>query len=195
MIDWTKPVTTRDGRKVRVLCTDGPGKYPVIGIVEDAVRPVVDRWMQNGKAISDPGDDELDLINDPEPAVEIRIGADMNVDFTKPLEWSAGKCPARYLGTLTGAITPLYRHVIAVDYPSMEQVRLVDDRGFDKDKWTVINTPGPAVEIVRWVNIYDRGTDICDVIYNSKEMADAVADALRIACVPITIRYRRGEGL
>lgn len=34
MIDWTKPVETRDGRKVRVLCTDGPGEQPVVGLLD-----------------------------------------------------------------------------------------------------------------------------------------------------------------
>jgi len=33
-IDWTKPVRTKDGRAVRVLCTDGLGDYPVIGLVD-----------------------------------------------------------------------------------------------------------------------------------------------------------------
>jgi hypothetical protein len=33
-IDYTKPVQTKEGRKVRILCTNGPHKtYPVIGIV------------------------------------------------------------------------------------------------------------------------------------------------------------------
>lgn len=37
-IDWTKPVRTKDGRAVRVLCTDGPGVYPVIGLVDGECR-------------------------------------------------------------------------------------------------------------------------------------------------------------
>lgn len=28
-IDWTKDVETMDGRKVRILCTDAPGPWPV----------------------------------------------------------------------------------------------------------------------------------------------------------------------
>lgn len=38
-IDWTKPVRTKDGRAVRVLCTDGPGEYPVAGYVEYETNP------------------------------------------------------------------------------------------------------------------------------------------------------------
>lgn len=37
-IDWTKPVRTKDGRVVRVLCTDGPGDYSVIGIIDGECR-------------------------------------------------------------------------------------------------------------------------------------------------------------
>lgn len=34
MIDWTKPVQTRDGRKVRVLCTDMKQRTsPVAGLI------------------------------------------------------------------------------------------------------------------------------------------------------------------
>ena len=37
MIDFTKPVTTRDGRTVRILCTDAPGQFPVCAIIGDFV--------------------------------------------------------------------------------------------------------------------------------------------------------------
>ena len=29
-VDWTKPVQTKRGTKLRVLCTDAPGVYPVV---------------------------------------------------------------------------------------------------------------------------------------------------------------------
>ena len=36
MIDWTKPVQTRDGRPVRILCTDGPSPtHPVVAIIDN----------------------------------------------------------------------------------------------------------------------------------------------------------------
>lgn len=38
-IDWTKPVRTKDGRAVRVVCTDAPGSHPIIGIVEGVREP------------------------------------------------------------------------------------------------------------------------------------------------------------
>ena len=45
-LDLTKPVQTRDGRKVRVLCTDGPGSRPVIGIIDGNKGPST--WCLNG---------------------------------------------------------------------------------------------------------------------------------------------------
>jgi len=33
VLDFTKPVQTKDGRKVRILCTDAPGDYPVVGLL------------------------------------------------------------------------------------------------------------------------------------------------------------------
>lgn len=37
MIDWNKPVRTKDGREVRVLCTDRvtDSNYPVLALVKD----------------------------------------------------------------------------------------------------------------------------------------------------------------
>lgn len=33
-IDFTKPVRTKDGKSVRILCTDALGCYPVIGLID-----------------------------------------------------------------------------------------------------------------------------------------------------------------
>ena len=46
MIDITKQYTTRDGRPVRLLCTDGPKEYPVIGIIKGEMSP--DCWTALG---------------------------------------------------------------------------------------------------------------------------------------------------
>ena len=41
MIDITKSYQTRDGRKVRILCTNGPDEtYPVVGFIADRTDPV-----------------------------------------------------------------------------------------------------------------------------------------------------------
>lgn len=70
-IDWTKPVQTRDGRKVRVLCTDGPDlRYPVIGLVDGELRP--ETWTIGGRfARSADNPTHLDLINTPDPPVTL----------------------------------------------------------------------------------------------------------------------------
>lgn len=65
-IDFTKPITTRDGRKVRILCTDGPNEvFPVVGSIEGAKNIFVwredgtfDEWDENAKL-------DCDLINPP----------------------------------------------------------------------------------------------------------------------------------
>lgn len=63
-IDWTKPVRTKDGRAVRVLCTDGPNAaHPVIGILTDSEHCT--RWTINGKWWDGKGSN-LDLENAPQ---------------------------------------------------------------------------------------------------------------------------------
>ncbi|CAH1657715.1 hypothetical protein CHELA1G11_13012 [Hyphomicrobiales bacterium] len=64
-IDWNKPVQTKDGRKVRLLCTDGPDcQYPVIGIIEGDIYPSY--WMTDGNYMSTRAEDRRILINAPE---------------------------------------------------------------------------------------------------------------------------------
>lgn len=56
-IDFTKPVTTRDGRPVRILCTDRPGEWPVVGLIEGNIHA----WTADG--LSQPHYRNYDLIN------------------------------------------------------------------------------------------------------------------------------------
>jgi hypothetical protein len=66
-LDFTKSITTRDGRAVRILCTDGPHPtYPVIGICEGDTS--TSYWAPDGehcKTIGFPGLVQFDLINPP----------------------------------------------------------------------------------------------------------------------------------
>lgn len=75
-IDWTKPVRTKDGRAVRVLCTDGPGDQPVIGIIDGA--DGVDYWCINGRFFFD-GVNRRDLENVPPEPKRIRVERWANV--------------------------------------------------------------------------------------------------------------------
>lgn len=73
MTDFTKldksqwdRVTTRDGRKVRLLCVDGPGPWPVVGFISD--QPLCHEWNAAG-SIGERKDCPRDLILPPEPRV------------------------------------------------------------------------------------------------------------------------------
>ena len=67
MIDFSKPVKTRDGRAVRILCTDAPGGWPVVGIVELFSHP--HRWACDGRSYHNVGLSPFDLIQAEEPVV------------------------------------------------------------------------------------------------------------------------------
>ena len=69
--------TTRDGRAVRILCVDGPGYYPVIGIVKDARS--ADEWDAHGRWNAQVEYGETTNLRDlipakPEPVVEVEWG-------------------------------------------------------------------------------------------------------------------------
>lgn len=65
MIDFTKPVQTRDGKPVRILCTDRKGDLPVIGLLTlSDGREMVQSWHQNGMLCN--GHSVNDLINVPQ---------------------------------------------------------------------------------------------------------------------------------
>ena len=46
MIEMGKQYQTRDGRAVRILCVDGPGSQPVVGIIEG--EDSLDTWNMDG---------------------------------------------------------------------------------------------------------------------------------------------------
>lgn len=74
--DPTKPCTTRDGRKVRILATDRKGGvYPIVGLVLDSSLEIIRVWAANGKYLGS-GESALDLINTPE---KVRVTGWMNV--------------------------------------------------------------------------------------------------------------------
>jgi hypothetical protein len=67
MIDFTKPVQTRDGRPVEIITTKGRSHQPVLGYIEDNV--LADYWSAGGEYIGAGTVSEVDLINVPEPVV------------------------------------------------------------------------------------------------------------------------------
>ena len=62
MIDITKKYKTRDGRPVRILCVDAPGKYQVVGIIEGTEFPTT--WTTEGMITINLPTPELDLVED-----------------------------------------------------------------------------------------------------------------------------------
>lgn len=68
MIDWTKPVQTRDGRSVRILCTDGcVNEWPIVGYIGKDVMPTA--WRPSGSVGQPTAKYSGDLINVPEKRV------------------------------------------------------------------------------------------------------------------------------
>lgn len=61
-----REVVTRDGRKVRIICTDRKGATPIIALVNDGLSEELGHaFYSNGKIFSDE-DNELDLFFAPE---------------------------------------------------------------------------------------------------------------------------------
>lgn len=63
-INYDRPVMTKAGRKVRILCTDAPGTYSVIGIIEGNSTPTT--WTKEGVMHILHPDSELNLANVPD---------------------------------------------------------------------------------------------------------------------------------
>lgn len=68
-LDLTKPVQTRDGRAVRILCTDRKGKYPIIGLMpdrDDGSCEMLISWSGDGHYGGAANYKALDLVNVPQ---------------------------------------------------------------------------------------------------------------------------------
>lgn len=59
--------------------------------------------------------------------------------------------------------------------------------------YDLVNTPEPPVTVERWVNVYPN--DAMGGLERSKKECDICNLGNRIACVPVQITYRPGEGL
>lgn len=67
-LDFTKPIQTRDGKPVRILCTDGRNEsHPIVGYLGD--NTAISMWGVGGRWMNgDPGH-PWDLINAPDVQV------------------------------------------------------------------------------------------------------------------------------
>jgi hypothetical protein len=84
-IDFSKPVQTRDGRKVEILRTGLNGSYPVIGVVtDDAGNETLGTWRFNGDALIGvsgnlPGDLVQAKTFDPRKPFRVKNGTKMRL--------------------------------------------------------------------------------------------------------------------
>ena len=68
-LDFSRPVQTRNGRPVRILCTDRKNdSFPVVGLwLNDYGVEVLDSWTARGKNTAHDAPHHLDLIQAPQP--------------------------------------------------------------------------------------------------------------------------------
>jgi hypothetical protein len=65
-LDITKPVQTRDGRSVRILCTDKKGEFPIVALVTDENdKEFIGSYSSGGRYFNQ-GCSDNDLVNVPE---------------------------------------------------------------------------------------------------------------------------------
>ena len=60
MLDFTKPIKTREGTTVRILCIDRTDEYPIIGLISNCIFT----WKYDGTYHSDGVSSKFDLIQD-----------------------------------------------------------------------------------------------------------------------------------
>lgn len=118
-IDFTKPIQTRDGRKVRILCTDRRGGlYPVVGMVmDDRGIETTHCWTLSGALVVGESGFPNDLVNVPPPKKKVmvevrlyramRIGSALNLGIVAIIE---GDCQT------FGPSTPLATTTVELEY-------------------------------------------------------------------------------
>ena len=64
----SRKIVTRDGRNVRILCTDAKGDYPIVALIEtpDDFIEFVNKFKKNGHFLVGDNDSNLDLFFVPE---------------------------------------------------------------------------------------------------------------------------------
>ncbi len=71
--DPTKPVQTRDGQKVRIICTDVKGTAPILALINNNTYEITCRYTEDGSFYSKDNPSDLDLINIPERVIRYRV--------------------------------------------------------------------------------------------------------------------------
>lgn len=101
MIDFTKPLRTRDGRKVRILCTDRKDGLSVVGLIEENNgHEDVAVWRRDGTFRGGAPKHDCDLANTNEGTFWMNVYSDGPSNRTHPTReaadsWAAGSRLAR----------------------------------------------------------------------------------------------------
>ena len=48
----SQKVVTRDGREVRIICTDAKGEYPIMALIPDKQEELTYRYLRNGRQLT-----------------------------------------------------------------------------------------------------------------------------------------------
>lgn len=113
MIDWTKPLQTRDGREVRIYARDGHGGWPIHGAVKaNDGKWLISSWTQRGSQHGIGVSAPYDLVNVPVP---IKISGYVNI---YPDEAKAARFRGSQVG-LTGVVGPCFGAL----HPTQESAR------------------------------------------------------------------------
>lgn len=116
-------------------------------------------------------------------------------DPTKPVETRDGR-KARILATDKKGKYPIVA-LIMESSSGMEEVHLFSAKGIwniegTASSYDLVNVP-EKFRYKKWVNFYPCGR--CSAPHESKEIADAKAEADRCACVEVNIDFAVGDGL
>lgn len=105
MLDLTKPVQTRDGRRVRILCTDRKNLgFPVVGLIteKDGIRELTAEWTIKG-TYWETHPSSSDLVNIPQRHVHADFiiawanGATIEYKTKNETEWHECVCAPRWV--------------------------------------------------------------------------------------------------
>ena len=172
MIDWTKPVQTRGGRKVTIYCTNAPGMYPTHGRVEGQDFPVA--WLANER-VNHETESSGDLINVPP-----------KIDFTKPIQTRDGRKWTKYCTDAPGRY-PVHGYIEGEERPDAWKLdgSLYAYPGSPGD---LVNVPPKMVKVDCWINIYRYHVQA----HATKSLADDSAGDDRLACIHVIALVEEG---
>lgn len=89
-IDFTKPVQTRSGKPVRIICMDRQGDLPIVGLLK--IRDnyeIVNYWLKNGSYLLNQEISPNDLVNVPKRHKHADLMIAYANDTSLVIEWKS----------------------------------------------------------------------------------------------------------